>query len=93
MTEYANLKSHELEEELYLDEAGKEVDHEDDFSEIVMVANGGKRYEFAVIVDWKSDPDNVIDSVNFILKEKGIDLEFVNIECGDDSCHYGLEKK
>ncbi len=93
--ELDNLDSYELEGELWILADGTVVESDEppaEDSELVLVANDGKRYDEVVSVDWKADPDTVVDQINHALRLKGSELVFVSIDCGDDSYHFGLER-
>ena len=47
--------------------------------------------ETVQIVDWKESPASVLEAVDFLLKRHG--LEVVQLETGDDSYTFRIEKR
>lgn len=46
--------------------------------------------EAAMSFDWKESPDDVVSRVNEVLKEFGLEIEFVELNRGDGAYHFGV---
>ena len=54
---------------------------------------GRKKHDDFFYVDWKANPDEVIQGVNEALKALKINVKFESVECGDDNYYFIAKKR